>query len=105
MNIDSKLLRELEGLSAKEAAEIIINEFGDGETVFYFVLTGNASCANIIAKNKDAGRILAEEISPIRFLGGPPNNRTWHKGTLLTWVCDLVLSAWATNGAYAEMVV
>jgi hypothetical protein len=105
MNIDAKLLRELEGLSAKEAAEIIANEFGDGETVFYFALTGRASCANMIAKNKDAHRILAEEISPIRFLGGPPNNRTWHRGTLMTWVCDLVLYAWVTNGAYAEMVV
>jgi hypothetical protein len=105
MNIDSKLLRELEGLSAKEAAEIIANEFGDGETLFYFALTGRPSCANIIAKNKDAYRINAEEISPIRFMGGPPNNRTWHKGTLLTWVCDMVLYAWAKDGSYAEMVV
>ena len=105
MNIDAKLLRELEGLSAKEAAEIIVNEFGDGDTIFYFALTGRPSCANMIMKNKDAGRILAEEISPIRFMGGPPNNRTWHKGTLLTWVCDLVLYAWTQTGAYAEMVV
>lgn len=103
--IDTKLRQELDNMSAYEAAEIISNEFGDGDTVFYFTLTGRPSCAKVIMNNKDSHRVLAEEISPIRFLGGPPNNRTWHKGTLLTWVCDLVLYAWAQTGAYAEMVI
>jgi hypothetical protein len=105
MNIDNKLLQELEGLSAKEAAEIIMNEFGAGEDVFYFALTGKPSCANLIYKNKDAHRVLAEEVSPIRFLGGPPNKKQWYRGTLLTWVCDLVLNAWVKDGSYVEMVV
>jgi hypothetical protein len=105
MRIDAKLQRELEGVSAKEAAEIICNEFGRGEHLFTYALTERASTPKRVMEQKGVAGISAEEISPICFYGGPPGNRKFYRGTLLTWLCDLILFSWATEGNYADMVI
>jgi hypothetical protein len=105
MKIDDKLRREFDGLTAKEAAELVCNEFDEGYTSFRYILTSRKSCAKSILNLPGADRISAEEISPIEFWGGPPDRRQFYRGTLLTWVCDLVLHAWSTKGYYTDMVV
>jgi hypothetical protein len=105
MKIDNKLRHELEGLTAKEAAELICNEFNVGYESFTYILSDRKSCAKSILALPGADRISAEEISPIEFWGGPPTKRQFYRGTLLTWVCDLVLHAWATKGWYTDMVM
>jgi len=102
---DTRLRHELAGMSAKEASEIICNEFNLGYLPLTFALTGKETCAHKIAQQKGAVTISASDISPIKFFGGPPNARGYYQGTLLTLVCDLVLFYWKTKGHYTDMVL
>lgn len=102
--IDEYLRHELCDLSAKEAAEIICGEFHQGKVKFTYSLTGRKSCPVQIVKQKDSAVIAADEVSPIEFLGGPPHKLGLYKGSLLTWLCDLILYDWITKGNYAELV-
>lgn len=104
MIIERKLQRELEEMSAREIASLIESEFGLGKTSFRFDLTGRTSTPKKIRKHKSSGHIGAREISPIVFWGGPPGRQRHFKGSLLTWLYDLILYHYATHGEYAEMV-
>jgi len=103
-NIDDYLRHELEGLNAKEVAELIRTEFKHGSTTFKYCLTDRESCAHTIESQTGSGTIGAEEISPIEFWGGPPNKRQFYRGSLLTYLCDLVLHNWVTTGNYNDLV-
>jgi hypothetical protein len=105
ITFDSKLRQELAGMSAKEAAEIICNEFNLGHMPLIFALTGKETCAYKILQTKGAVTISASDISPIKFFGGPPNARGHYQGTLLTLVCDLVLFYWTTKHQYTDLVI
>jgi len=105
MRFDAKLQRELQGISAKEATEIICNEFHRGDYLFTYSLTDRVSTPKRLMEQKSIAGIGAEEISPISFYGGPPGHRKFYNGSLLTWLCDLVMYAWVTEGSYEDMVV
>ncbi len=46
---------------------------------------------------KGAGTMPASTIGPIQFVGGPPGNRNYTQGSLLTVLEDLILLALCGN--------
>jgi hypothetical protein len=38
--------------------------------------------------------LLAKEIGPLKFRGGPPNKIAWYDGTLLTLIIDKILNTY-----------
>ena len=43
---------------------------------------------------------------PLEFVGGPPNEERWHKGTLVTWMIDAMLHDFAdSDGSRAMSII
>jgi hypothetical protein len=104
MAIDSNLLKTLAEISAEEAVEILCTEFGLGRSWITFVNTHNRAEIKSFLGAIYLRGIAASDVGPIEFWGGPPGQKGYQKGTLLTYLCDTVLSHWAQDGNYADMV-
>jgi hypothetical protein len=103
--IDDNLTRELSELSARDVGQLMEDEFGQGAVIFTYPLTGRTSCANDVVKQAGSHTILASEVSPISFYGGPPGKRQLFRGSLLTLAMDRILYNWTTKNLYTELVV
>lgn len=42
-------------------------------------------------------KLLASDVAPIEFYGGPPNRSAWYRGTLLTFLVDRILTTYLLN--------
>jgi hypothetical protein len=105
MRIDDNLRNELGEISAKDAADLLCTDFNRGDTIVTYLLTKTTTTARNIKKKVGSTTISADDVSPIVFWGGPPGNKRYYKGTLLTMLCDAILYDWATIGSYSELVV
>jgi hypothetical protein len=104
MAIDSNLLSTLAEVSAEEAVELLCVEFQLGRSWISFLHTkSRAELKSFLGAIYLRG-IVASDVGPIEFYGGPPGQRDYQKGTLLTYLCDAILYNWALYGNYAEMV-
>ncbi len=104
MAIDSNLLKELSEISAEDAVELLCKEFGLGRCWITFINTKNRAEIKSFLGAIYLRGIAASDVGPIEFWGGPPSQKGYQKGTLLTYLCDTILSHWALHGNYAEMV-
>jgi hypothetical protein len=104
MAIDSNLLNELAEISAEDAVALLCVEFGLGCSWISFVSTKNRVEIKSFLGAIYLRGIAASDVGPIEFWGGPPNQKGYQRGTLLTYLCDNILSQWALYGNYVEMV-
>lgn len=104
MAIDSNLLKELADISAEDAVELLCTEFGFGHSWISFINTKNRAEIKSFLGAIYLRGISASEVGPIEFWGGPPNQKGYQRGTLLTYLCDVILLNWVLHGNYADMV-
>ena len=104
MAIDRNLLNELSEISAQEAIELLCTEFQLGRSWISFVRTRNRAELRTFLGATYMNNIAASEVGPIEFWGGPPEQKDYQTGTLLTYLCDAILYNWAVFGNYADMV-
>lgn len=103
--IDTNLQVEFSELTAREVGQLMEDEFGQGNVTFTYPLTGRTSNPNKVVVQAGSNTILASEVSPITFYGGPPGNKSLYRGSLLTMLLDRVLYSWITKNEYSELVV
>ena len=95
----------LKDITAIEALDILINEFGMGYDVILFNGTRRVvTLESLQLEYESLKGILAKYVSPIEFWGGPGRVLDYYTGSLLTLLCDRILRAWGTNGSYADLV-
>ena len=103
--IDTNLMVEFSEMTACEAGQLMEDEFGEGKVAFTYPLTGRTATGFDIIKQKGSNLILATDVSPIMFYGGPPGKRMLFRGSLLTMLLDRVLYKWVTHNEYSELVL
>jgi len=104
MAIYTHVLNELEEVSASEAVELLCQEFGLGHSCICFVNTQSRREVQTFLGASYMEGVAASAVGPIEFIGGPPDNRGLHTGSLLTYLCDVILYDWAILGAYTDLV-
>ncbi len=103
--MDKYLYQNLCELSVQEAITILLNEFDAANTMIMFKGTHRIVPISQLAKEyADIKGVLATNISPISFRGGPPGGEDYYDGSLLTMLCDKVLKAWHLRGEYEDLV-
>jgi hypothetical protein len=102
--IDARLQEEFAGMSASEAVDLLCTEFDAGDTNITFLKTGNRSEIRAFLTATYLDALLASDIGPIEFWGGPPKNRKYFSGSLLTYLFDQILFSWVLHGHYSELV-
>ena len=103
--MDKYLYKNLCELTVQEVLNILIRDFEAGTTRIMF--KGTHRIVSLIDLSKEyakIGGVLAIHISPISFRGGPPGVESYYDGTLLTLLCDKVLTAWCLYGNYDDLV-
>jgi hypothetical protein len=104
MPIDSHLYTELGDTTAKEAVELLCNEFNLGRSWITFELNQNrVELKTFLGVTTMAG-IRASDVGPIKFWGGPPQGRGLTSGTLLTYLFDAILYNHVLFGHYSEFI-
>lgn len=95
----------LEGTTAIEALDILIHDFDDAVQTICFNGTKRVVTLKALRREYDGmAGVLATHISPLSFFGGPQDSRAYYTGSLLTMLCDRVMTAWSIDGSYADMV-
>ena len=103
--MDKYLHENLCELSVQEALTILLHEFDAGSTSIMFKGTHRIVLLNALVREyADIKGVLASQISPISFRGGPPGFEDYYSGTLLTLLCDRILNAWYLTGQYEDLV-
>jgi hypothetical protein len=105
MRIDDHIKSYLDGCTAADAINLLCEEFGKGRTVVTFIKSGQRRELQSLAEASHLHSLAPEDLGPIEFYGGPPNNKKYYCGTLLTMLCDAVLYNHAMYGHYEEMVL
>ena len=99
------LEQELNGISADEAAKILIEEFNLGMGTIKFINSGTEITIDEIYSICKDKNIDAHKVSPISFPGGPPNDSAKEfKGSLLTLLFDRIMYEYCVTGAFADLV-
>jgi hypothetical protein len=101
---DKYLLENLSQTTAYEAIELLCQEFGLGRSVISFLQTKNRAELRTFLTATYLDSMLASDIGPIEFWGGPPAGRRFLRGSLLTYLFDVILFNWAVGGNYADLV-
>lgn|SRR5574340_1162490 len=96
--------KEFGEISASEAIMLLCEEFGFNQTPFTFVNTSRRLTLESLKGAVSMGKIAAYSVGPIEFYGGPPGNRHYYIGSLLTMLYDAILYSWKTTGQYSELV-
>ncbi len=103
--MDKHLYNNLCELSAQDAILILIKEFGEDTNLIMFKGTKRVVSLRDLAKEyTNCPSVLATQVSPINFRGGPPGWEDYFDGSLLTMLCDRVLKAWHLRGEYEDLV-
>jgi|WetSurMetagenome_2_1015567.scaffolds.fasta_scaffold02484_6 hypothetical protein len=102
--IYDNVLSNLEDISAADAVQLLCNEFYQARSVVVFHNTGNRVEVQNLLLSYGLGSIAASDVAPIEFWGGPPQERKHYNGSLLTYLCDLILYNWVVKGYYADLV-
>ncbi len=104
MAVYSNLLKEFSELTASEVIDILCDEFSLSRAWICFTTTGNRVELKTLQGATYLNGVLAIEVGPIEFVGGPPPTRGYCNGTLLTYLCDAILYHWIIFGYYEELV-
>jgi hypothetical protein len=106
----SKLLNlttTIDKLSITDAIDILLHEFNLEHLAITFILTGRRYFLEEFKKAhpiKLLSSVDACMCGPIEFWGGPPFQRNYYRGNLLTCVWDAILYTHFTQGNYADLV-
>jgi hypothetical protein len=101
------LNKNLNGISAHEALELLVREFNRSGAMVIFPNERRATVSKLLGEDtklKYWETIAAENFGPIVFWGGPPEDRRWFGGTLLTLLADTILYQNSITGEYADLI-
>jgi len=99
------LHKNLGDITALAALDTLIDKFDQGGYRLRFQATRRiVTLKQLRAEYEKFPNVLAAYISPIQFLGGPPDARKMYSGSLLTLLSDRILTAWVKNDDFAEVV-
>jgi len=106
----SKLLNltvAIDKLSIADALDILLHEFGLKHIAITFIITGTRYTLEEFKRvhsTKLLSSVDASKCGPIEFWGGPPFQRDYYQGNLLTCVWDAILYTHFAQGNYADLV-
>ncbi len=103
-NFDVNLKLHLRGITCEDALTLLMDEFKASNHTIVWALTQRATTPSALYKNRQYRGMDADLVGPIKFWGGPPNNRKFVKGSLLTYLCDQILMEWALDRAHRDLV-
>lgn len=98
----------IDKLSIIDALDILLHEFGLKQTTITFILTGKRYSLEAFKKAHSTNlfsTVDASRCGPIEFWGGPPFQRDYYQGSLLTCVWDAILHAHFTQNSYTDLVL
>lgn len=104
MSIDTNLQTELADITVADAIGVLCRDLGMGNTGICLVATNKRVVIRSYLGSVYLKDALAVNFGPIEFWGGPPNKRDYHRGSLLTLLCDSILFRWSVDGSYADLV-
>lgn len=88
------LITRLKGLKASQVINYL--DFTFNASRHLIIVNGLHTMPQQLAKDLPGIDMLyAHEVYPLKFWGGPPNKQKWYTGTLLTFLTDKILTAWA----------
>jgi len=88
------LTTRLRGLKASQVINYL--DFTFNASRHLIIVNGLHTMPQQLAKDLPGIEILyAHEVYPLKFWGGPPTKMRWYEGTLLTFLTDKILTAWA----------
>jgi hypothetical protein len=90
----TQLVARLRGLTAKQVLHYLEYTFKADRHLI--IVNGLHTMPQQLAKDLPGIEMLyAHEVYPLKFWGGPPTKMHWYEGTLLTFLADKILTAWA----------
>jgi len=93
IEMQTQLMTRLNSIKAMRVINYLHYTFNAGRNLI--VLNGFHTMPEKLAKDfPGIERLLAREIGPLKFRGGPPNKVAWYDGTLLTLIVDKILNAY-----------
>jgi hypothetical protein len=93
IDMQVQLMTRLNNIKAMRVINYLHYTFNAGRNLI--VLNGLHTMPEKLAKDFPGIEcLLAREIGPLKFRGGPPNKVAWYDGTLLTLIIDKILNAY-----------
>jgi hypothetical protein len=91
--MQAQLMMRLQNIKAMRVINYLHYTFNASRNLI--VLNGLHTMPEKLAKDfPGIEYLLAREVGPLKFSGGPPNKIAWYDGTLLTLIIDKILNAY-----------
>lgn len=104
--IDTYLRTHFENVTAIAVLQMLCDDFSRVGRSIKFCHSGRVYLITDLFRLYEETNIdcAASLVGPLRFYGGPPHERAWYTGSLLTVLFDQILDAWECYGDYRDLV-